>query len=211
MELTLPILKKMFDGAARDIAAEEQNLCRLDSACGDGDHGVAMRGAIEAASGAVQAASNLKDAFFDAGMAAMANSNGSTSTIYGTLFTGISDALPAGAESLSAAQIASAFEGALASMREVVKGDVGDQDLFRRPHSRGARNEGRSGRCGAFFRRGKSRRRRGEVYGKASGKVRQGAQSRGKIRWDSRPGGRLKRDYVCGVLAGVRKITLSFT
>lgn len=130
MELTLPILKKMFDGAARDIAAEEQNLCRLDSACGDGDHGVAMRGAIESASGAVQAASNLKDAFFDAGMAAMANSNGSTSTIYGTLFTGISDALPAGAESLSAAQIASAFEGALASMREVVKGDVGDKTCF---------------------------------------------------------------------------------
>ena len=130
MELTLPILKKMFDGAARDIAAEEQNLCRLDSACGDGDHGVAMRGAIEAASGAVQAASTLKDAFFDAGMAAMANSNGSTSTIYGTLFTGISDALPAGAESLSAAQIASAFEGALASMREVVKGDVGDKTCF---------------------------------------------------------------------------------
>ena len=130
MELTLPILKKMFDGAARDIAAEEQNLCRLDSACGDGDHGVAMRGAIEAASGAVQAASNLKDAFFDAGMAAMANSNGSTSTIYGTLFTGISDSLPAGAESLSAAQIASAFEGALASMREVVKGDVGDKTCF---------------------------------------------------------------------------------
>lgn len=130
MELTLPILKKMFDGAARDIAAEEQNLCRLDSACGDGDHGVAMRGAIEAASGAVQAASNLKDAFFDAGMAAMANSNGSTSTIYGTLFTGISDALPVGAESLSAAQIASAFEGALASMREVVKGDVGDKTCF---------------------------------------------------------------------------------
>lgn len=130
MELTLPILKKMFDGAARDIAAEEQNLCRLDSACGDGDHGVAMRRAIEAASGAVQAASNLKDAFFDAGMAAMANSNGSTSTIYGTLFTGISDALPAGAESLSAAQIASAFEGALASMREVVKGDVGDKTCF---------------------------------------------------------------------------------
>lgn len=130
MELTLPILKKMFDGAARDIAAEEQNLCRLDSACGDGDHGVAMRGAIEAASGAVQAASNLKDAFFDAGMAAMANSNGSTSTIYGTLFTGISDSLPAGAESLSAVQIASAFEGALASMREVVKGDVGDKTCF---------------------------------------------------------------------------------
>ena len=130
MELTLPILKKMFDGAARDIAAEEQNLCRLDSACGDGDHGVAMRWAIEAASGAVQAASNLKDALFDAGMAAMANSNGSTSTIYGTLFTGISDALPADAESLSAAQIASAFEGALASMREVVKGDVGDKTCF---------------------------------------------------------------------------------
>ena len=130
MDLTLPVLKKMFAEAARDTAAAERELCRLDSACGDGDHGVAMRGAMEAANAAVQAAANLKDAFFDAGMAAMSNSNGSTSTIYGTLFTGVSDAVPAGAESLSAPEIASAFESALASMREVVKGDVGDKTCF---------------------------------------------------------------------------------
>lgn len=200
----------MFDGAARDIAAEEQNLCRLDSACGDGDHGVAMRGAIEAASGAVQAASNLKDAFFDAGMAAMANSNGSTSTIYGTLFTGISDALPAGAESLSAAQIASAFEGALASMREVVKGDVGDKTCFDALIPAVRAMKGAADAAELFPPRQKPPTK-GRSLRKSFGRSSAGRAISGKIRWDSRPGGRLKRDYVCGVLAGVRKITLSFT
>ena len=60
----------------------------------------------------------------------MANSNGSTSTIYGTLLMGVSDGIEDGAESVPAAGVAAAFESALASMREVVKGDVGDKTCF---------------------------------------------------------------------------------
>ena len=121
MDLTLQKLREMFAGAASDISANEQYLCSLDSVCGDGDHGVAIRGAICAASDALKSASNLKDALYDAGMAAMANSNGSTSTIYGTLLMGLSDGIEDGAESVPAAGVAAAFESALASMREVVK------------------------------------------------------------------------------------------
>ena len=76
MDLTLQKLREMFAAAASDISANEQYLCSLDSVCGDGDHGVAIRGAICAASDALKSASNLKDALYDAGMAAMANSNG---------------------------------------------------------------------------------------------------------------------------------------
>lgn len=128
--LTLQNLKDMFNAAAAVIDAEEKNLCKLDAACGDGDHGVAIKGAISAANAAIQAASNIKDAFFDAGMAAMSNSNGSTSSIYGTLFMGVSDGIEAGAEELSAPALAKAFETGLASMRDVVKGDVGDKTCF---------------------------------------------------------------------------------
>lgn len=130
MDLTLQKLREMFAGAASDISANEQYLCSLDSVCGDGDHGVAIRGAICAASDALKSASNLKDALYDAGVAAMANSNGSTSTIYGTLLMGLSDGIEDGAESVPAAGVAAAFESALASMREVVKGDVGDKTCF---------------------------------------------------------------------------------
>ncbi len=129
-KLTLQNLKEMFAAAAEVISAQEQYLCKLDAACGDGDHGVAIKGAIDAANVSIQSATNLKDAFFDAGMAAMSNSNGSTSSIYGTLLMGISDGIDAGAEDLDGVQLAKAFEVGLASMRDVVKGDVGDKTCF---------------------------------------------------------------------------------
>ena len=55
MGLTLENLKKMFAAAARDIDENEAYLCSLDAVCGDGDHGVAIRGAIDAAADAVAA------------------------------------------------------------------------------------------------------------------------------------------------------------
>ena len=113
-KLTLQNLKEMFASAAEVISAEEKYLCKLDAACGDGDHGVAIKGAIDAANGAIQVATNLKDAFFDAGMAAMSNSNGSTSSIYGTLLMGVSDGIEADAEGLDATELAKAFEIGLA-------------------------------------------------------------------------------------------------
>lgn len=129
-KLTLQNLKDMFAAAAEVISEQEKYLCKLDAACGDGDHGVAIKGAIDAANGAIQSASNLKDAFFDAGMAAMSNSNGSTSSIYGTLLMGVSDGIEPEAEGLDSAELAKAFEIGLASMRDVVKGDVGDKTCF---------------------------------------------------------------------------------
>lgn len=130
MELTLEKLKAMFAAAADVVAANEGYFCKLDAACGDGDHGVAIKGAISAANNSLQAASNLKDAFFDAGMAAMSNSNGSTSSIYGSFLMGVSDGIADGAQALDAAALASAFKTGLDSMRDVVKGDVGDKTCF---------------------------------------------------------------------------------
>ncbi|MBE6412934.1 MAG: DAK2 domain-containing protein [Verrucomicrobiaceae bacterium] len=128
--LTLENLKAMFSAAAEVISAQEKYLCELDATCGDGDHGVAIKGAISAANDAIQASTNLKDAFFDGGMMAMSNSNGSTSSIYGTLLMGVSEGIDASAQELDAPSLAKAFEVGLASMRDIVKGDVGDKTCF---------------------------------------------------------------------------------
>lgn len=130
MNLDLEKLKKMFSGAADEISSRASELSALDAVCGDGDHGAAIDGAMRAANGAVSKASNLKDAFFDAGFAAMSHSNGSTSTLFGSFFMGISEGIPAGAQELGAKELAAAFKSGLNSVRSNTKAGVGDKTLM---------------------------------------------------------------------------------
>lgn len=128
--LTIEQIKSMFASAADKISAAEAELCALDAVCGDGDHGIAIKGAINAANEAFQSASNVKDAFYDAGFAAMSHSNGSTSTLFGALLMGISEALPDEASELASEDIARAFEGGLSSVKDNTKARVGDKTLM---------------------------------------------------------------------------------
>jgi len=130
MKLTLEKFKKMFASAAAEISANESRLCSLDAVCGDGDHGVAIKGAINAASAAFESASDIKGGLFDAGFAAMSHSNGSTSTLFGSLLMGISDGIADGTTELGAPELAKAFASGLASVRANTKADVGDKTLM---------------------------------------------------------------------------------
>ncbi len=129
-KLNLENFKKMFAQAAADITANEKDLCALDAVCGDGDHGTAIKGAICAANDSFQNASNLKDAFFEAGMAAMSNSNGSTSTLFGSLLMGISDGIDAADSELDGTMLHKAFESGLWGVRANTKADLGDKTLM---------------------------------------------------------------------------------
>ncbi|MFR6032482.1 MAG: DAK2 domain-containing protein [Bacilli bacterium] len=130
MNLNLENLKKMFSAATAEISARENELSALDAVCGDGDHGSAVKGAMRAANDAVSKASNLKAAFFDAGFAAMSHSNGSTSTLFGSFFMGISDGIKAGAQELGGEELGTAFESGLSSLRSNTKADIGDKTLM---------------------------------------------------------------------------------
>lgn len=120
----------MLSCAAAKISEAESELCALDAVCGDGDHGVAVKGAINAANSAFQSSANIKDAFYDAGFAAMSHSNGSTSTLFGALLMGVSETIPEGALELDAKGIAEAFKSGLASVMENTKAKVGDKTLM---------------------------------------------------------------------------------
>ncbi len=127
---TLADFKKMFAAAAAEISARETELSALDAVCGDGDHGSAIKGALNAANGAFSSASDLKGAFFDAGFAAMSHSNGSTSTLFGSFLMGISDGIPAGAEELGVQALAAAFKSGLDGVRSNTAAKVGDKTLM---------------------------------------------------------------------------------
>ncbi len=120
----------MFAAAAADITAAEKELSALDAVCGDGDHGTAIKGAICAANEALAGGGDLKGALFDAGFASMSHSNGSTSTLFGSLLMGISDGIDAGAEELDADQVAKAFAKGLESVEANTGARVGDKTLM---------------------------------------------------------------------------------
>lgn len=128
--INLEQFKQMFSNAALKISAAESELCALDAVCGDGDHGVAIKGAINAANDVFQNATNLKDAFYDAGFAAMSHSNGSTSTLFGALLMGISDGIENDAKNLDAKAVEKAFKSGLSSVKDNTKAAVGDKTLM---------------------------------------------------------------------------------
>ena len=72
----------------------------------------------------------MKGALFDAGFASMSHSNGSTSTLFGSLLMGISDGIDAGAEELDADQVAKAFAKGLESVEANTGARVGDKTLM---------------------------------------------------------------------------------
>ncbi|MFI3291555.1 MAG: DAK2 domain-containing protein [Opitutales bacterium] len=130
MNIDINLFKKMFAAAYAEIVANELKLCELDSVCGDGDHGVAIKGALGAAEASLNEATDLKEGLYDAGVAAMSHSNGSTSTLFGSLLMGLSDGIEDGVTEVDAAGFASLFKAGLESVSENTAAKVGDKTLM---------------------------------------------------------------------------------
>jgi dihydroxyacetone kinase-like protein len=122
---------KMLHGAAAKIAAEHENLSRLDSVMGDGDHGTTMRRAMGVVLKTINdsGARDLVCTLHDVGWAVLGVDGGATGPLLGTFFIGMSEA--AGQrQSLDAKALAEVFEGALAAVRKQTKAQVGDKTMI---------------------------------------------------------------------------------
>ncbi|PDS99368.1 dihydroxyacetone kinase subunit L [Rhizobium sp. S9] len=90
MTIATEDLQRLFALIARDIAARRDDLCELDGAIGDGDHGLAMDAGCEAAAKAVAAldrAQTAPTAVFNAAAKAFLNTVGASSgPLYATAF-----------------------------------------------------------------------------------------------------------------------------
>jgi dihydroxyacetone kinase-like protein len=124
------VFKRLVADALATIREHEADLSALDAATGDGDHGTAMVAALAAATQAADVEAPFKQMLFDMGWAAMGEASGSTSTLMGAFFMGMSDGVQQSDTELDAAGVARMFAAALASVRQQTKADVGDKTLM---------------------------------------------------------------------------------
>ena len=127
--MTLQEFKEVWKRAAEKIAAREKEYSALDAAAGgDGDHGEAIVAATRALAAAEGA--DFKSLLSDMVSHLESDVSGSTSSLYGTLFEGMADAVDAGKTELAALEIADLFSAGLEELGFATKAQVGDKTFM---------------------------------------------------------------------------------
>ena len=127
--MTLQQFKDVWARAAEKIAAREKDYSALDAAAGgDGDHGEAIVAATRALAAAQGA--DFKSLLTDMVNHLESDVSGSTSSLYGTLFEGMADAVDVGVTELDAPGIADLFAAGLEELGFATKAKVGDKTFM---------------------------------------------------------------------------------
>jgi len=124
------LVRLLRAGAARVKDGAEQ-LGRLDSAIGDGDHGVAMTRAMQALEQGIDGCQDKTPQALFKGVAwsVMSIDAGSTGPLMGSLLMGMME--PVGdADRVDCPLLASMFEAGLAKLRAISKAEVGDKTMI---------------------------------------------------------------------------------
>ena len=120
----------MIQNALKNITERSDEFSKLDAVLGDGDHGTAI---VQAMSAIVQSADKgmeFKKMLGDMGFDVMLQISGSTSTLLGGFFLGMSDALADGVTELDAEGVKSMFAGGLAGVKKQTKAQRGDKTMM---------------------------------------------------------------------------------
>ncbi len=126
---TVETLRTMLAAAAVAVEKNLDQLNALDSATGDGDHGTAILAAMKSADKTAKGAGgSLSEVLSAVGWAVMSDSSGSTSSLTGSLYIGMSEAAPS--DSLTTDQVIEMFESGLKNVRVSTKAAVGDKTLM---------------------------------------------------------------------------------
>lgn len=127
-QLTIDGFKAMLDNALKHIKEREEEFSKLDAVIGDGDHGTAIVTAFSAIHRIAQNGTEFKAMLGDMGMGVMLEVSGSTSTLLGAFFLGMSDHA-AGTE-MDAAGVKAMFAGGLANVQQQTKAQKGDKTMM---------------------------------------------------------------------------------
>lgn len=127
-KLTISAFKTMVNTALENISKRSEEFSKLDAVCGDGDHGTAIVAALTAIVKAGEAGTEFKATLTDMAFGAMQESCGSTSTLIGAFFLGMSDAVEG--EDIDSAQMKSMFAAGLANVQKQTKAKVGDKTMM---------------------------------------------------------------------------------
>jgi dihydroxyacetone kinase-like protein len=128
MNLTKERFVEMMAAGLEAVQAHKDELSALDSATGDGDHGIAICEAMTAAVNSVKPESDFKPMLTEMGFAIMMNTSGSISTLLGALMLGMANAAPS--NELTPAETAAMFSSGLANVRKQTKANIGDKTMM---------------------------------------------------------------------------------
>lgn len=126
--LTIDDFKAMLHRALAAVKIREDEFSRLDAVIGDGDHGTAIVAALSAAVKAAENGTEFKAMLNDMGFGVMLETSGSTSTLLGAFFLGMSDSVSS--DRLSAADVKTLFAGGLANVSKQTQARVGDKTMM---------------------------------------------------------------------------------
>ena len=127
-KLTIEDFKKMLALALVNITARGDEFSALDAVIGDGDHGTAIVQALNAVTEATDKGTEFKAMFDEVGFNVMLKTSGSTSTLLGGFFLGMSD-VASGTE-LNAQEVKALFRGALEGVQKQTKAKRGDKTMM---------------------------------------------------------------------------------
>lgn len=127
-QLSVEAFKAMLDNALTRIKAREDEFSKLDAVIGDGDHGTAIVTAFSAISRMAASGTEFKAMLADMGMGVMLEVSGSTSTLLGAFFLGMSDHVQ-GTE-LDAEAVKAMFAGGRANVERQTKAREGDKTMM---------------------------------------------------------------------------------
>ena len=122
---------RMIRSAADKIRANRDELSKMDSAIGDGDHGTTIARAMTIAENHIDESDkkDLKGLLKDVGWAVMGVDGGATGPLLGSFLMGLSNGIEEENE-ISGTSIAAMFEAGLAGVRRQSKAQVGDKTMM---------------------------------------------------------------------------------
>lgn len=127
-QLTIEAFKGMLNNALTHIKAREDEFSKLDAVIGDGDHGQAIVTAFSVVVKASEKGTEFKSMLNDMGFGVMLETSGSTSTLLGAFFLGMSDS--ASGSELDAEGVKKMFAGGLANVQKQTKAQPGDKTMM---------------------------------------------------------------------------------
>lgn len=122
-------LPKIIQACTQTLVDHVEELTELDSAIGDGDHGLNMRRGALAIQGKLPEleAKSLNDALKAMGMTCMSTVGGSSGPVFGTLLVTLGKELPADP---NVADLARALAAGIAALSRLGKVEVGQKTLL---------------------------------------------------------------------------------
>lgn len=128
--ITVKDFQNMLATALQRITERADEFSKLDATLGDGDHGEAIVQAMSAIVKSSQKNNEFKQMLNDMGFDVMMEISGSTSTLLGGFFLGMSDAIEPSKTELNVSEVKAMFQGGLDGVKKQTKATVGDKTMM---------------------------------------------------------------------------------